>query len=523
MASRTVASVPVGLLEACEDKRLLAVKLHRRQKELLGLVERNQTTCALCGRQGGKTFCAACFLTWDLLLRPDLDEIAGGHTRWAVAIANSREQAGLLLGYVRTIVERSPLLRSQLQSARDDRLTFRGNRVLVAAPCQDRLIRGVSASALVLDEASHFVSESWGPRTLNRIWQAARPLLTIYGDEGRTFGISTPSDGQDFFGRLFTQAEQGALPGSVAFRASTQELNPTVADTFLEAEKLLLGENAFRREYLAEFSPGGAGQFFEEEAVAAVVGRYHELRPERGTSWLIGLDVAFSSDPSAACVVGRDRENRKRLLVAHAERWLPKRTRKERRAAKTEDQRLDIAANVLDAVASLSRRFSSCPVVTDQHARMLVESGLKERGVPRVIHRTWSSSSVTEAFRLLRARIYADSISLPPMSSCNVSCAGYGSERRRGAPPSSYRARWTVISTSRPRSRSASGSWSARASRDRRDGSAPSSAGAQFPPQPSPGAISLSPITYVLPTSEVGREALGLCCDQGADASCRGA
>jgi hypothetical protein len=33
--------------------------------------------------------------------------------------------------------------------------------VLVAAPCQDRLIRGVSASAIVFDEASHFVSESW--------------------------------------------------------------------------------------------------------------------------------------------------------------------------------------------------------------------------------------------------------------------------------------------------------------------------------------------------------------------------
>jgi hypothetical protein len=47
-------------------------------------------------------------------------------------------QSTLLLGYVRTLVERSPLLRSQLVSARDDRLTFKGNRVLVAAPCQDR-------------------------------------------------------------------------------------------------------------------------------------------------------------------------------------------------------------------------------------------------------------------------------------------------------------------------------------------------------------------------------------------------
>ena len=317
------------------------------------------------------------------------------------------------MNYVKTIVERSPLLRSQLVSARDDRLTFKGNRVLVAAPCQDRLIRGVSASALVFDEASHFVSESWGPRTLERIWQAARPLLTVYGEEGRTFGISTPTDGDDFYGRLFTQAQAGGLPGAVAFRASTKELNPAVSDVFLEQERLLLGESAFRREYLSEFSPGGGGAFLEEEAVAAVIGRYHELRPDQGQGWLIGLDVAFSSDPSAVVVVGRDSENRKRLVVGHAERWLPKRSRTQRRRAKTEQERLDVAASVLDGVARLSKRFNNCPVVTDQHARMLVESGLKERGVPRVIHRTWSPSSQTEAFRLLRARIYGDTISLP--------------------------------------------------------------------------------------------------------------
>ena len=169
--------------------------------------------------------------------------------------------------------------------------------MLVAAPCQDRLIRGVSASALVFDEASHFVSESWGPRTLERIWQAARPLLTIYGEQGRTLGISTPTDGDDFYGRLFVQAENGALPGAVAFRASTQGTEPRRLGPFLEAERLLLGEAVFRREYLAEFTAGGGGAFLEEDAVQAVNGRYHELRPDQGTGWLIGFDAAFSSDP----------------------------------------------------------------------------------------------------------------------------------------------------------------------------------------------------------------------------------
>ena len=145
---------------------------------------------------------------------------------------------------------------------------------------------------------------------------------------------------------------------------------------------------------------------------APITGCYHELAPTEGRGWLLGFDAAFSSDPSAAAVVGRDPEHRKRLLVARVARWAPKRSRSERRRAKTEQERLDVASHVLDEVAKLARQYGA-PVVVDQHARLLVESGLRERGVPRVIHRTWSSGSQTEAFRLLRGKIYGDAISLP--------------------------------------------------------------------------------------------------------------
>ena len=183
---------------------------------------------------------------------------------------------------------------------------------------------------------------------------------------------------------------------------------------FLEQERLLLGEGAFRREYLAEFSPGGGGAFLEEDAVAAVIGRYHELRPEQGTGWLIGLDVAFSSDPSAAVVVGRDPENRKRLrgrpCRALASEAISQTATEGEDGARAPGRGRDRSRRRRQTVA---RPSATAPVVTDQHARLLVESGLKERGVPRVIHRTWSPSSQTEAFRLLRARIYGDTISLP--------------------------------------------------------------------------------------------------------------
>jgi Adenylate and Guanylate cyclase catalytic domain/zinc-ribbon domain len=138
-----------------------------------------------------------------------------------------------------------------------------------------------------------------------------------------------------------------------------------------------------------------------------------------------------------------------------AERWFRKRSRKQRRSAKTEQERLDVAASVLDGVASLSKAYGNAPVVTDQHARMLVESGLKERGAARVIHRTWSPSSQTEAFRLLRSRVYGDTISLPiddQLQRRAVPGARASACRALGGRAAPQR-RWSLRSSRRPRAR----------------------------------------------------------------------
>jgi hypothetical protein len=412
MARKRIASTPVPLLEAATDPRLLGVRLYPRQAELLRLVEENPVLAASCGRQGGKTYLAAIAVTANVLLRPDLDEVAGTTTRHAVCIANSREHAALLLAYVRQLVERSPLLRAQLRSVRDDRLTFAGNRVLIAAPCQDRLVRGIVASMVVLDEAGHFVSETFGPRTLERVWTAIRPALTIFGEAGRTLAVSTPGEAGDYFAKLHERAASGDLPGAVAFSATTKELNPEVSDDFLEQERLLLGEAAFAREYEARWQ-GGVGSFLEEDLVRDAVGRYQELPRDRGFGWVVGFDPSFASDPSAAVVVGRDRENRDHLLVARVERWQPKRSRKLRRAAKSEAQRQEVQDLVLDGVARLSALYLDAPVVVDQHLSQVVRDGLRRRGVSQVIVQRWSGPTLTEAFRAVRAHLLADKISLP--------------------------------------------------------------------------------------------------------------
>jgi hypothetical protein len=316
-----------------------------------------------------------------------------------------------LLAFVREFCDRSPLLRKRVVQQRDDRIVFSGGRVLVAAPCQDRLTRGLRASLIVMDEAGHMVNDSWGPRTAERIWGALRPSLVTFGEHGKALVVSTPGD-SEFFTRLYVQATAGELPGAAGFAAKTIEMNPNVSAEFLEGERVVLGDADYRREYEGEFI-AGASAFFEEDLVQSVVGRYTNLPASEGDGWVVGFDASFASDPSAAAVVGRRKGERDSLICARVERWLPQRSRRQRRAAKSASERQEVQDLVLDGVAALSKAYGDCPVVADQHLSEVVREGLKSRGVPKVIVQRWSGATVTQACRALRARMVADKISLP--------------------------------------------------------------------------------------------------------------
>src|SRR5262245_29819622 len=212
--ARTAKSLPpdIGLLEACEDRRLLNLRLSAKQREFLELIERNQTVIGAGGRQGGKTLMVAAALVHNMTLMPRLDEIAKGTSRYGLAIANSKEQASILLSYARRLIESSPLLRAQLVSAHGDRLILKGGRVLLSMPCLDRLLRGLVASMVCLDEFGHFLDSDGSPAQADRVYAAVRPSLVTFGEEGRLVAISTPLGSDNLFARLHARAASGELP-----------------------------------------------------------------------------------------------------------------------------------------------------------------------------------------------------------------------------------------------------------------------------------------------------------------------
>jgi Terminase large subunit, T4likevirus-type, N-terminal len=403
--SRPSVLPAVGLLEACDDPRLFGFPLWPKQRELLAAVEPGPRVHVWAlGRRSGKTTLAALVALWDCLLRPELaGKVRPGERRYAVAVATNLRQARLFVRGALSVIERSPLLRDLLETQTEDELLFRNGAAIAAFPCSSRGGRGWPVSTLLMDEAAHFISDTDGPMVAERVFGSLAPATAQFGDAARIIVASTPYGSDGFFADLFQRAQNGELEDSVAHHAPSAEMNPTIAPDFLVAEEARDSE-VFKSEYQAQFV-GGGNAFLDPEDIADAVGDRAELSPEHAVGWVAGLDPAFSSDPFGLALVGRDPDDRGRLVLGLARAWKPS-----RRGAVSFEERRSIEDTVLTDVAGVCREYRA-EVLTDQYAAPAIVDALRRHGLAvRTVPMT--AASKTEVFLELRARLASHALEL---------------------------------------------------------------------------------------------------------------
>jgi Terminase large subunit, T4likevirus-type, N-terminal len=401
-----MATSRAGLVEACANRQLLAFPLWPRQREILAAIERGPRLHVLaCGRRSGKTTLSALTALWDCLLRPQLDWLTRpGERRYSVCVATNLRQARLFVAAARSVVERSPLLAKLVEAASEDELLFRNGTALSAFPCSSRGARGWPISTVLLDEAAHFVTDTEGPMVAERVFASLVPSTAQFGDAARIILASTPFGQDGLFAQLYQQASVGELTDAAAHRFSTAAMNPTIERAFLERERSRDPET-FKSEYEAEFVGGGYA-FLDPERITEAVVLPGELLPEQARSWVAGLDPAFSSDPFGLALVGRDRADPRRLVLALARAWKPPK----KRPTSSFGERRAVEDATLAEVAAVCLRYRA-RVVTDQYAAPQILDALRRRGL-RVQARSMTATSKTLAFTELRARLAAGSLEL---------------------------------------------------------------------------------------------------------------
>lgn len=403
MAAASRPRLRAGLLEAADSKRLLAFPLWPRQRALLEAVEAGPRIHVWAlGRRSGKTTLAALVCLWDALLRPELDAmVRPGETRYSVGVATNIAQARLLISAARSIVERSPGLASLMAAATEDELRFElpsGARTAVRAfPCSSRGGRGWPISTLVMDEAAHFISETDGYQTADRVFEALVPATAQFGAAARIILSSTPYGTEGMFARLFRQADTGELRDARAHHASSAEVNPTITADFLDTEEAR-DPDAYLQEYMADFT--GSGDAYLDFDRFELAPR-EELPPEAGQGWVAGLDPAFSSDPFGVAIVGRPLENSQRLVVAAVRAWRPP-----RRKAASFEEKAAIQEEVMAGISDFLAEYKVRTAITDQYAARPVLDRLGRDGI-YARQLAMSATTKTAIFAELRARLYS--------------------------------------------------------------------------------------------------------------------
>lgn len=402
--SVTELRLRAGLLDACDDPKLLGFDLWPRQREILSAIEQSRLTVLAVGRRSGKTTMAAIVALWCCLLRPELlTNLRRGETGFSVVVATNHRQSRLLVQAALSIVERSPLLAPLLTHVTEDELHFANGTCLASFPCGSRGARGWPVFCLVFDELGHFVDAEGSNLAADSVVQALMPATATFGDEARVIASSTPWGSEGCFADMFAAADSGELEDAAAVTFPTAEVNPTITPEFLAAEERRDPEG-FRSEYLAQFV-GSGGAFFDHENVQAAVTLPGELKPGDATDWVAGLDPAFSGDPFGLVLVGKDPSDRRRLVVGLIRSWVPQ----TRKASSLEEGR-QIEDAVLAEVASVIRLFGA-RAVTDQYKSAGVVERLRRYGIAVKVH-AMTAPTKDAAFGFVRGRLNEGSIEL---------------------------------------------------------------------------------------------------------------
>ncbi len=276
------------------------------------------------GRRGGKSWVAAltavylaCFRDYrTVLTRP-------GERGVVMVIAADRTQARVIFGYIAGLIDATPML-ARMVTRRTAEAIHLANRITIEVHTASfKTVRGYTVIAAILDEVAFWET---GETSLNpdvEIVTAIRPAMASLAAarEGLLLGISSPYARRgvlwDAYHRHYGQDGDSVL----VWQASTKAMNPTIPQSFLDAE-YAKDPAAARAEYGAEFRTDIEGFLTREVVDACVICGRTELPPISGVRYIGFTDLSGAVTDSMALAIAH-REGDRVVLDLVRERPSP--------------------------------------------------------------------------------------------------------------------------------------------------------------------------------------------------------
>lgn len=186
-----------------------------------------QQSLWLCARQVGKTTAAAILALHTALYRPEST---------VLLISPSQRQSAL--AFRRVLAFYRSLGRPQIAEAENlMSLTLETGSQIVSLPGTESTVRGHTADLVVMDEAA---------RIDDALYEATRPMLAVSG--GRLIAMTTPAGPRGWFWEAWESGDVRWERVKV-----TADECPRISRAHLEQERAMMGDVAYRTEYLCEF------------------------------------------------------------------------------------------------------------------------------------------------------------------------------------------------------------------------------------------------------------------------------
>lgn len=346
--------------------RIVGLELTPGQDRFVSLIDEDFELLRIVvvrkGRRIGMTACAGLLAAWaGTVLAPQFRQyLMPGEDFVITLVATSKDQAGVLLGFVRRFLRTSPMLEEQIIAETATAITLASGCVIEAVPCSARANRGRANGIVVLDEGAHFV-DSQGNSSLRAVRDALTPSLAQFGSLGLMVVISTPLDAFGAFYELDQQAASGQFTDMASLHLPTVVARPELA---AEAEReRTRSPRQYAREWLGEYTTGE--EAFPLDAFDGCVDPdYTPPYADAARPIVVAVDGAVSHDSMAVVAVDQNWQ------LIYAREWKPPKNG-------TIDHR-----DVLAALLDLAQRFRIAVIGYDpSQIHGLVLSGISA-GLP---------------------------------------------------------------------------------------------------------------------------------------------
>jgi hypothetical protein len=276
---------------------------------------------AVVGRRGGKSRATAALAAYLSCLCEYPNVAAPGERLLVLCLAENQKQASVVFGFITGVFDAVPAFGELVIRKTNDTLSLSNGIDIEVRAASFRGLRGVTAVAVIADEAAYWHTEDNSANADTEILAAVRPTLATTG--GLAAIISSP---YAMRGELFQLHKDhfGAKgdPRILVVQGTSRQFNPSLPKSVVD-RAMQRDSVAASCDYLAEFRSDDALSCFSRAAVmACVIPGRHELPPVDGVTYTGVIDPSGlgGKDSYGLCIGHRHQYNDK-IVIDFLKDW----------------------------------------------------------------------------------------------------------------------------------------------------------------------------------------------------------